>query len=168
MIEAEAIDAASTIRLLASIEAFYPMLALIHVFLDNARYHHAKLVRVWLDQPGRRIVLHFIPPYCPHLNPIERPWGLMHRHVTHNKCYATCREFADETFDFPRDKAPKNWPGSAARSPTTSVSSNPAIFGLWREPGITKQFYSAAVAFSERANIPLTLWRREARVFAFT
>ena len=109
MIEAETIDAASTIRLLASIEALYPMLALIHVFLDNARYHHAKLVQEWLAEPGRRIALHFIPPYCPHLNPIERLWGLMHRHVTHNKCYATCRQFADTTFDFLRDKVPKNW-----------------------------------------------------------
>ena len=109
MIEAETIDAASTIRLLASIEALYPMLALIHVFLDNARYHHAKLVQEWLAQPGRRIALHFIPPYCPHLNPIERLWGLMHRHVTHNKCYATCRQFADTTFDVLRDKVPKNW-----------------------------------------------------------
>ena len=43
-----------------------------HVFLDNARYHHAKLVQEWLAQPGRRIKLHFIPTYCPHLNPIER------------------------------------------------------------------------------------------------
>ena len=43
MIEALTIDAASTIRLLESIEALYPMLVLIHVFLDNARYHHAKL-----------------------------------------------------------------------------------------------------------------------------
>jgi hypothetical protein len=71
MIEALTIDAASTIRLLQSIEALYPMLALIHVFLDNARYHHAKLVQEWLALPGRRIKLHFIPTYCPHLNPIE-------------------------------------------------------------------------------------------------
>jgi len=85
MIEALTIDAASTIRLLQSIEALYPMLALIHVFLDNARYHHAKLVQEWLAQPGRRIKLHFIPTYCPHLNPIERLWGVMHKHVTHNK-----------------------------------------------------------------------------------
>ena len=62
MIEVETVDAASTIRLLESIDAFYPMLVLIHVFLDNARYHHAKIVREWLTQPGRRIKLHFIPP----------------------------------------------------------------------------------------------------------
>ncbi|PZR88703.1 MAG: hypothetical protein DLM68_07105 [Hyphomicrobiales bacterium] len=48
------------------------MLVLIHVFLNNARYHHAKMVREWLARPGCRITLHFIPPYCPHLNPIER------------------------------------------------------------------------------------------------
>ena len=51
MIEALTIDAASTIRLLQSIEALYPMLALIHVFLDNASYHHAKLVQEWLARP---------------------------------------------------------------------------------------------------------------------
>ena len=92
-----------------SIEAPYPMLALIHVFLDNARYHHAKLVQEWLALPGRRIKLHFIPTYCPHLNPIERLWGLMHRNVTHNKCYATCAQFADATLSFLREKVPGNW-----------------------------------------------------------
>jgi transposase len=25
-----------------------------------------------LALPGRRIRLHFVPAYCPHLNPIER------------------------------------------------------------------------------------------------
>jgi transposase len=90
MIEAQTVDALSTIKLLESIEALYPLFALIHVFLDNASYHHAKIVREWLAQPGRRIKLHFIPAYCPHLNPIERLWGVMHRNVTHNKTYATC------------------------------------------------------------------------------
>ena len=109
MIEVETVDAASTIRLLEAIEALYPLLALIHVFLDNARYHHAKLVQQWLARPGCRIKLHFIPSYCPHLNPIERLWGVMHRNVTHNKCYATCAEFAEATLGFLRQKVPGNW-----------------------------------------------------------
>ena len=109
MIEAETIDAASTIRLLKAIEALYPLLAVIHVFLDNARYHHAKLVQDWLAQPGRRIRLHFIPVYCPHLNPIERLWGAMHKHVTHNKCYDTSREFAEEVLTFLRTEVTQNW-----------------------------------------------------------
>jgi hypothetical protein len=70
MIDVETVNAASTITLLEATEALYPMLALIHVFLDNARYHHAKLVQDWLARPECRIKLHFIPTYCPHLNPI--------------------------------------------------------------------------------------------------
>jgi transposase len=109
MIEAETIDAASTIKLLESLEVLYPRLTAIHVFLDNARYHHARLVQDWLAQPGRRIRLHFIPAYCPHLNPIERLWGAMHKHVTHNKCYATAREFAGAVLTFLREKVQQNW-----------------------------------------------------------
>ena len=110
MIDVETVDAASTIRLLEAIEAMYPLRAMIHVFLDNARYHHAKIVQKWLAHPGRRITLHFVPAYCPHLNPIERLWGLMHKHLTHNKTYATYREFAEAALDFLRKKVPKCWP----------------------------------------------------------
>ena len=77
--------------------------------LDNARYHHAKLVQDWLSRPDCRIRLHFIPAYCPHLNPIERLWGVMHKHVAHNKCYATCTQFADATLGFLRETVPRNW-----------------------------------------------------------
>ena len=110
MIEVETIDAASTIRLLESIMAAWPMTALIHVYLDNARYHHAKLVSSWLERPGCRIKLHFIPAYCPHLNPIERLWGVMHKNITHNKTYATCAQFADATLEFLRESVPRKWP----------------------------------------------------------
>jgi hypothetical protein len=103
------IDAISTIKLLEALETLYSTTALTHVFLDNARYHHAKIVKEWLSQPGRRIVLHFVPSYCPHLNPIERLWALMHQHLTHNKTYPTCRQFADAIFGFLRNEVPRRW-----------------------------------------------------------
>ena len=103
------VDAASSIMLLMAIEASYPGMRLIHVFLDNARYHHAKLVKAWLARPGCRIRLHFVPAYCPHLNPIERLWGLMHRHITHNKCYANFKDFSIAMLTFLRDTVPANW-----------------------------------------------------------
>src|SRR5208282_5792893 len=87
------IEAISTIMLLMAIEAMYPGKRLIHLFVDNARYHHARLVQAWLARPECRIKLHFIPAYCPHLDPIERLWGLMHKHVTHNRCHATFADF---------------------------------------------------------------------------
>ena len=103
------VDALSTIMLLMAIEALYPGQRWIHVFLDNARYHHAKLVQAWLARPGCRIKLHFVPAYCPHLNSIERLWGLMHRHITHNKCYASFKDFSRAMLTFLRDEVPRNW-----------------------------------------------------------
>jgi transposase len=121
MIDVETVGAASTITLLEAIEALYPLLALIRVFLDNARYHHAKLVQEWLARPGCWIKLHFIPS-CPHLNPIQRLWGPMHRNVTHNKCYATCAQFADATLGFLRDEVPCNW--AVLRDQVTDLASS--------------------------------------------
>ena len=109
MIDVLTVDAVSTIALLISIEAMYPTMRRIHVFLDNAPYHHAKMVREWLKQPGRRIVLHFVPTYCPHLNPIERLWGAMHKAITHNQCYATYRGFCQAVLGFLRDEVPAQW-----------------------------------------------------------
>ncbi len=109
MIEVTTVDAASTIMLLIAIEAMYPGKRLIHLFLDNARYHHARLVQAWLARPECRIKLHFIPAYCLHLNAIERLWGLMHKHVTHNKCYTTFNDFTDAILTFLRRDVPKNW-----------------------------------------------------------
>ena len=95
------VDALSTIMLLMAVEAMYPGMRLIH--------HHAKLVQAWLARPGCRIRLHFVPAYCPHLNPIERLWGLMHRHTTHNKCYGSFKDFSIAMLNFLRNDVPRNW-----------------------------------------------------------
>jgi transposase len=102
MIDVETVNVASTITLLEAIEALYPMLVLIHVFLDNVGYHHAKLVAGVPDRAAFHSVL------LSHLNPIEGLWGLMHRKVTHNKTYETRAQFADAAINFLREKVPRN------------------------------------------------------------
>ena len=115
MIEAATVNAISTIMLLRAIEAMYPGKRLIHLFVDNARYHHARLVQAWLARPGCRIKLHFIPAYCPHPwsalrpKPIERLWGLMHKHVTHNRCHETFADFRTAILTFLREEVPRKW-----------------------------------------------------------
>lgn len=109
MLEVATVDAVSTIMLLMAIAAMYPGKRLIHLFVDNARYHHAKLVQAWLARPGCRVRLHFIPPYCPHLDPIERLWGLAHKHITHNRCYETFADFSGAFLTFLREQVPRNW-----------------------------------------------------------
>jgi transposase len=109
IVEAVMVDAMSTIALFGALERAYPAMRRIHVFLDNARYHKAVMVRQWLARPGCRIVPHFVPPYCPHLNPIERLWGVMHRQVTRNTRYETIGEFADAILTFLRVQVPKRF-----------------------------------------------------------
>ena len=109
MLEVATVDAASTVMLLMAVEAMYPGKRLIHLFVDNARYHHAKLVQAWLARSECRVRLHFVPAYCPHLNPIERLWGLMHRHVTHNRCHASFKTFSAALLSFLREAVPRNW-----------------------------------------------------------
>ena len=102
MLEVPKVNAMSLISLIQAIEAAHSAKRRIHVFLDNASYHHALIVRDWLKRPGARCVLHFIPSYCPQLDPIERCWGMMHHHVTHNRDYKTFREFQVGHSDVPQ------------------------------------------------------------------
>ena len=108
-VESRTVDAKSTIALLKKIEAANPDKKKIHVFFDNARYHHAKLVKEWVLTINSRIKLVFLPPYSPHLNPIERLWGVIHKYVTHNKFYETSNEFAEAILDFFRETVPECW-----------------------------------------------------------
>ena len=56
----------------------------IHVILDNYRVHSSKITQLALARYGGRIVLHFLPPYCPNENKIERLWKDLHSEVTRN------------------------------------------------------------------------------------
>jgi transposase len=60
----------------------------IHVILDNYAIHSTRQVQLSLDTPeGTRLKLHFLPPYCPDHNKIERTWQDLHANVTRNhKC----------------------------------------------------------------------------------
>ena len=108
-VEAEKINAETTQQMLAKLERNNLSKATIHVFLDNARYHHAKILQPWLADPERRVKLHFLPPYAPHLNPIERLWGVMHKCVTHNRHYATFNQFTEAILGFFRKTLPDKW-----------------------------------------------------------
>jgi transposase len=59
------------------------------VVLDNAKYHHAVLLRSLLHKFRTTLRLLFLPPYSPQLAPIERVWKLARRLVIHNRYFAT-------------------------------------------------------------------------------
>jgi len=108
-VEPLTVDGNSAVQLLAKIEARNPAKSIIHVIWDNAPYHRCEEVKRWLARPGCRIRLSQLPAYCPHLNPIERLWAVMHKYVTHNRFYPTQRQFALAILRFFRETIPKNW-----------------------------------------------------------
>jgi len=72
-------------ELLDTVEKTYPAAQYrqLYVVVDNDKIHKAKAVMEWLaKQP--RIVLVFLPTYCPRANPIERAFGDVHDQCTRN------------------------------------------------------------------------------------
>lgn len=73
------------LQLLWKLTQHYPKAKTIHVILDNYSIHHTEYVKASLRTvQGRRIRLHFLPPYCPDHNKIERVWQDLHANVTRN------------------------------------------------------------------------------------
>jgi transposase len=73
------------VDLLWKLVGHYPNARRIHVILDNYAIHTTEQVRLSLAScAGRRIRLHFLPPYCPDHNAIERFWEVLHANVTRN------------------------------------------------------------------------------------
>jgi transposase len=108
-VEVEKVNANSTIALFERIEARNKDKRVIHVILDNAKYHHAEKVRKWLSRPDCKIKIIWLPAYAPHLNSIERLWGVMHKHVTHNRFHKAYKDFAEAILYFLRETIPKEW-----------------------------------------------------------
>ena len=123
-VEAEKINAQTTRQMLEKLERNNQTMTTIHVFMDNARYHHAKALQPWLNSPNRKVKLHFLPPYAPHLNPIERLWSVMHKWVTHNQHYATFNQFTEATYSSSAKPCPQIGKTSAIPSVTTFGSSH--------------------------------------------
>ena len=62
----------------------YPKARCIHIILDNFKIHSSQRTQLALTALGDRIRLHFLPPYCPDHNRIERIWRDLHDNVTRN------------------------------------------------------------------------------------
>ena len=71
---------------------------LMVVVLDNARFHHAKVLSEWLGKHSAEFCLDFLPPYSPELNHIERVWKLIRRLCTHNQYFEHLTELCHAVF----------------------------------------------------------------------
>jgi len=96
--EDQMLNAEATISFFRKIEEAYPEKNKIHVFCDNARYYRNKTVAEYLMTS--KVRLHFLPPYSPNLNPIERLWKWMKERVVYNTYYQEFEDFKSAVFGF--------------------------------------------------------------------
>lgn len=99
--------------LLRRLRAAFPWARKLHVVLDNYGIHSSALVqRALIDEFGGRLVLHFLPPYSPKHNRIERLWRELHANVTRNHRCRTLPELLRNVELFLRRASP--YPGTKA------------------------------------------------------
>ena len=71
----------------------YPKAKRIHLILDNYGIHDSLQVRLAMKSAAaEKLELHFLPPYCPDHNRIERIWKDLHDNVTRNHRCTTMDE----------------------------------------------------------------------------
>ena len=96
--EDQTLNAESIIQFLKKIESAYPNKVKIHLFCDNARYYRNQKVKQYLEVS--KIELHFLPPYSPNLNPIERLWKWMKERILYNTYYQEFEDFKTAILGF--------------------------------------------------------------------
>ena len=95
-VEATKKDAWLFLDLLKKLTVAYARARVIHVILDNYKIHSSNIIGIALAHFAKRVRLHFLPPYCPDYNRIERIWQDLHAHVTRNHQCAGMTELMRE------------------------------------------------------------------------
>lgn len=96
--EYRTIDAEATVHFLKNLQEESPA-EKIHVILDNAGPHKNQRIERFLRE-SPRIKLHYLPPYSPNLNPIERLWKVFREITLYNRYFSTCFDFSTAVRDF--------------------------------------------------------------------
>jgi len=110
------------IQLLWELHLRYPDAKKIHVILDNYSIHHTEQVkRTLVTADGRQFMLHFLPPYCPDNNKIERMWQDLHANVTRNHHCSTMEELMRSTRNYLQRRNKETLAASNSNSDTVAV-----------------------------------------------
>lgn len=76
----------------------------IHLVLDNFKIHDSKATRAALAALDGRVALHFLPPYSPDGNKIERLWLDLHANVTRNHRCQSMTELMKRVYNYLRNR----------------------------------------------------------------
>ena len=99
------VNAETTVAFFDQVKTAYPNAPKIHIILDQSGYHRSQLVRDAALE--KHIELHYLPPYSPNLNSIERLWKVMNEEERDNVFFPSAKMFRDAINKFFDVKLPK-------------------------------------------------------------
>lgn len=94
----DTIDSATMVMYFNRLKIAYPTAPKIHLILDRGPYNISAVTQEAAKKRG--IELHYLPPYSPNLNPIERLWKIMNEYVRNNRFFDSAKEFRREITNF--------------------------------------------------------------------
>lgn len=92
------VNSSSISQYFGVLRGLYSKAPLIHVICDGAAYHKSRQTKEAAMKYG--IKIHYLPPYSPNLNPIERVWRVMNETVRNNQVFTTKTVFEDAILGF--------------------------------------------------------------------
>lgn len=91
-------------KFFAKTRAAYPDAPKIHLILDRGPYNISAYTKEAAEK--HRIKLHYLPPYSPNLNPIERLWKVMNEYARNSVFFKDAKAFRKAIMTFFH----KTWP----------------------------------------------------------
>lgn len=101
----ETLNTGSMVDFLKCVRQAYPKAPKIHLILDQGPYNVSKETQDAAKH--HNIVIHYLPPYSPNLNPIERLWKVMNEEVRNNRFFKDVKEFRYAIKNFFTETWPK-------------------------------------------------------------
>jgi transposase len=101
-VRAERKNSLLVIALIRKLVDTHPRAKVIHLILDNYKIHDSQATRATLAALNGKVKLHFLPPYSPDANRIERLWLDLHANVTRNHRCRTMPELMTDVYNYLR------------------------------------------------------------------
>lgn len=97
----EKIDRFAFLKFLKKLLRFYKKVFLI---IDNASWHHAKIIRKFVKENKHRLKLEYFPPYSPEYNPAEPCWKSVKKDLLTSRLFLSVAGMGDQIKEYFRKR----------------------------------------------------------------
>ena len=91
------IDKFAFLRFLKKLLKYYKK---VFIIIDNASWHHAKIIRKFLRKNKQRLKIEYFPAYSPEYNPSEQCWKAVKKNLITTRLFLSVEGLGDQIKEF--------------------------------------------------------------------